>query len=88
MPCDGLSFAILIGSQPDEIRSVGLGFQFLDYRTFIGRDHVFRLVVVLYIYTEFIGLEVADVSVTREYCIIRTEETSYRFGFCRRLYDD
>lgn len=85
MPCNGFSFAVLIGSQP---YGFGVGSLFLQFRyhfLFVGRYFIVRLKVVFNVDTEFFFLQVAYMAIAGKYLEIFSKEFFDGFSFGRRL---
>ena len=87
VPCDGLSFAVFIGSEPNGFVLGQLG-QFVDHLLLVARDFVDGREAVVDMDAEVLLGEVADVSETRFDDEILTEELLDGFRFRRGLDDD
>ena len=87
VPCDSLSLAVLIGSQPNHIRFVCLLFQRFHQLFFVGRDFINRFIVMLDIHTEILFFFFFFMSVARKDFKILSQKLLNGFSLCRRLYD-
>ena len=88
VPGDGLSLAVLIGSQPDELRLVGGFLELGDHFLLVGRHHILGREAVRHVDAELLVLQVPDVSETgldREF-LPQIFLNGLRLG--RRFHDD
>ena len=79
VPCDGFSFAVFIGRQPDRFVLGQLG-QLVHHLFLVGRDFVDGFESFADVYSQVLFREVADVSETRFDDIVLAEE--FLDGFC------
>ena len=62
MPRNGFPFAILVSSQPNNIRTIGKFFQLADNFLFIGHHFIYRFEVVVYLNAKFFGGKIAHMA--------------------------
>ena len=70
VPCDGFSFAVLIGSQPDGVGLFGFGFQCLYQCFLIFRDLIVRFEVFFDVDTKFLFLQIAYMTIAGKDLIV------------------
>ena len=87
VPCDGLSFAVFIGSEPHGLRLREFR-KLVHDLLLVARNLVDGLEAVVDIDSEVLLREVADVSEARFYDIVLAEELLDGLGLGRGLYDD
>ncbi len=85
VPCDSLSLAVLIGSEPYGLSVRGSLFEFGDKLFFVVGDLVDRLEPVVDIDAETFFLKVTDMAVARHDLIVFAEEFFDCFCFCGRF---
>ena len=87
VPCDGLSFAVFIGSEPHGLRLREFR-ELVHDLLLVARNLIDGLEAVVDIDSEVLLREVADVSEARFYDIVLAEELLDGLGLGRGLYDD
>ena len=86
VPCDGFSFAVLIGGEPDGLR-LGQLREFVDHFLLVAGDFVYGLVAFSDIDAEILLRKVADVSEARFYDKVLAEKLLDGLGLGGGLYD-
>ena len=84
VPCDGLSFAVFIGSQPDGL-VFGQLCEFGYHLAFVGGNLIYGGKTTINFDTQSLLGQIADVSETGSNHEVATEKFLDRFGLCRRL---
>ncbi len=85
MPCDSLSFAVFIGSEPHHTRLSGRLLQLAHKLGLILGDFIYGFEILFYINTETALLQVADMTETRHNPIIRPKKFFDCFGLGGRF---
>ena len=86
VPCDGFSFAVLIGGEPDGLR-LGQFREFVDHFLLVAGDFVYGLVAFSDIDAEILLRKVADVAEARFYDKVLAEKLLDGLGLGGGLYD-
>ena len=86
VPCDGFSFAVLIGGEPDGLR-LGQLREFVDHFLLVAGDFVYGLVAFSDIDAEILLRKVADVSAARFDDKVLAEKLLDGLGLGGGLYD-
>ena len=85
VPCDGFSFAVFIGREPDGLGLLGQRRKFLDNLAFVARNFIDRFVVLVQIDAEIFFREVPDMPEARLDDEILAQEFFDGLGFGRGL---
>ena len=88
MPCNGLTLAVLIGSEPHGVGGGSCLSQFGHELCLVVGNFVDGVEIVVDVDTEAFFLEVADMSVARHHTVVVAEEFFDGLGFGRGLYYD
>jgi hypothetical protein len=88
VPGNGFAFAVLVSRQPEVFCFFRQLFQLGHYFSFLRRDFVLGFVIILFLDTEILFYQVADMAETGGYLEILSQEFLDGLGFCRRLDDD
>ena len=87
VPCDGLSFAVFIGGEPDGLRLRQFR-EFVDDLLLVARDFVYGGESLGYVDSEILFRKVADVSEARFDDVVLAQELLDGLRLGRGLYDD
>ena len=85
MPCNGLSFTVLVRGDPDILRICCSFSQLADNFCLLLRDLIIGFEVIFNVYTKVLFSQVPDMSETRHNTEIFSQELFYSFRFSRRL---
>ena len=85
MPGNGLTLAVLIGSEPHHLCVVGGFLEVAHKLLLIGRHFIFRLERIVHINAEILFAQVANMTVARHYFIVFTKKFLYCLSLGRRF---